>query len=151
MAFSLSGGTSSGRSRFRGTGTLAEINIVPLVDVVMVLLIIFMLTAHVMEFGMEVDVPRVKESRNTAQELPVVTVTKDGTLYLNEQAVNIHEVGKLVKQRFPKSTAVYVRADKEAIWETLAQVIAELNQSKLGINMVTQPEDNAEKAAKARR
>ena len=59
-----------GKGRFRGgTGALSEINIVPLVDVVLVLLIIFMLTAHVMEYGLEVDVPKVKQVRETAEEL----------------------------------------------------------------------------------
>ncbi len=73
MAFSMNGSNNGGfgRSRFRGTGTLSEINVVPLVDVVLVLLIIFMLTAHVMEFGMEIDVPKTKLARDTAQELPV--------------------------------------------------------------------------------
>ncbi len=145
MAFSMNGGISGGRGRFRGTGTLAEINIVPLVDVVMVLLVIFMLTAHVMEFGMEVDVPKVKQTRDIARELPVVTVTKNGYLYLNDQAININDVGSLVHQRFRSATAVYVRADKEAIWDVIAQVVAQLNEAKLGINMVTQPEDDAEK------
>ena len=59
MAFSVGNGGSSGRGRFRGTTTLSEMNVVPLVDVVLVLLIIFMLTAHVMEFGLEVEVPKV--------------------------------------------------------------------------------------------
>ena len=59
-------------------------------DVVLVLLIIFMLTAHVMEFGIEVDVPKVRNVKDSAQELPVVNVTKDGTLYLNEKPVNIN-------------------------------------------------------------
>ena len=87
MAFSTNGGRAAGfgRSRFRGTSTLSEINVVPLVDVVLVLLIIFMLTAHVMEFGMEVDVPKTKLSKDTAQELPVVTITKDGE-YVPERA-----------------------------------------------------------------
>ena len=80
-----------GRSRFRGAnGTLSEINVVPLVDVVLVLLIIFMLTAHVMEFGLEVEVPTVKQVRNTAEELPVVTITKNGETYLAEKPVNIN-------------------------------------------------------------
>jgi biopolymer transport protein ExbD len=56
MALSL--GSSSGRGRRRSVGTLSEINVVPLVDVMLVLLIIFMLTAQVMEFGLEIDVPR---------------------------------------------------------------------------------------------
>lgn len=144
MAFSFSGG-GSGRSRFRGTQSLAEINIVPLVDVVMVLLVIFMLTAHVMEFGMEVDVPKVKQTKDTAQELPVVTITKNGMLYLNDQGVNINEVGDQVRAKFRSADAVYVRADKEAIWDVIAQVVGALNDAKLKVNMVTQPVDEAEK------
>ena len=97
MAFSMNGGDSGGRRRFRGMSTLSEINIVPLVDVVLVLLIIFMLTAHVMEFGLEVEVPKVKQTRDSAQELPVVTITRDGRLYLNEQAVNINDLGAAVE------------------------------------------------------
>jgi biopolymer transport protein ExbD len=143
MAFSFSGG--SGRSRFRGTQSLAEINIVPLVDVVMVLLVIFMLTAHVMEFGMEVDVPKVKQTKDTAQELPVITITKGGMLYLNDQGVNINELGSQVKAKFQSADSVYVRADKETIWNVIAQVVGELNDAKLKVNMVTQPVDEAEK------
>ena len=52
---------------------LSEINVTPFVDVVLVLLIIFMLTAHVMEFGIEVDVPKVRQVKDTAQEMPVVS------------------------------------------------------------------------------
>ena len=85
MAFSFQ---NERRGRRRGSGTLAEINIVPLVDVVLVLLVIFMLTAHVMEFGLEVEVPRVRQVRDSAEELPVITITKSGELYLNEQQVN---------------------------------------------------------------
>ncbi len=75
MAFSVSNGNGSrsglGRRRFgAGNGTLSEINIVPLVDVVLVLLIIFMLTAHVMEFGLEINVPEVKQVKDTNEELP---------------------------------------------------------------------------------
>ena len=147
MAFS----TGGGRSRFRGMNTLAEINIVPLVDVVMVLLVIFMLTAHVMEFGMEVDVPKVKQVRDSAQELPVVTVTKNGTLYLNDKEANINDLGAEVKQRFGSVTGVYVRADKDAIWDVIAQVVSALNEAKIkNINMVTQPVDEAEKGARRR-
>jgi biopolymer transport protein ExbD len=145
MAFSMGGGGSGGRSRFRGTRTLAEINIVPLVDVVMVLLVIFMLTAHVMEFGMEVEVPKVKQVKDTAQELPVVTIAKNGGLYLNDQAININDLGPLVRQKFHGVSAVYVRADKDAIWDVIAQVVSVLSEAKLGINMVTQPEDEADK------
>src|SRR5580700_10830106 len=94
MAFSLGGSNGTrGRRRFSGgNASLSEINIVPLVDVVLVLLIIFMLTAHVMEFGMEVNVPEVKQVRDSAEDLPVVSVTRDGKLFLNEKPVNIHQL-----------------------------------------------------------
>jgi biopolymer transport protein ExbD len=146
MAFSLNnGGSGIGRSRFRGTSTLSEINVVPLVDVVLVLLIIFMLTAHVMEFGLEVDVPKVKTTRDTTQELPVVTITREGEPYLNEKPINIHLLGEEIQRRFGKAKAVYVRADKAAVWDSIAQVIAELGDAKLAVNVVTQPEDEAAK------
>lgn len=140
MAFSMKHG---GRGRRGSFDSLAEINIIPLVDVVLVLLIIFMLTAHVMEFGLEVDVPKVKQVRNSAQELPVVSISKDGEMKLNEKDVNINEVGDMIKKRFPGQKAVYVRADKATPWDPIAHVVSELGQAKLDVRMVTQPVDEA--------
>ena len=65
MAFSTNGGGH--RSGRRGNPAIAEINVTPFVDVVLVLLIIFMLTAHVMEFGIEVDVPKVRPVKETSR------------------------------------------------------------------------------------
>ena len=148
MAMSVNGGGGYG-SRRRGGGTsLSEINVTPFVDVVLVLLIIFMLTAHVMEFGIEVDVPKVQAVKDTAQELPVVTITKDGTTYLNDKPVNINDLQATIQQRFGKAKAIYVRADKETIWDPIAQVTAMLGQAGFQVNMVTQPEDSAAKGRK---
>ena len=146
MAFSVGGGSSGGRGmgggRFRGsTGTLSEINIVPLVDVVLVLLIIFMLTAHVMEFGLEVDVPKINRTKDTAEILPVVSLSKEGELYLNEKSVNINELNDQIHERFPKSKVVYVRADKAILWDKLAQVISMLGDGKLALKLVTAPDE----------
>src|ERR1700676_3533872 len=113
MAFSLNSSGGLGRGRFRGNPALAEINIVPLVDVVLGLLIIFMLTAHVMEFGLEMNVPKVNRVKDTTKELPVVSLTKEGDPYLNGKTINIHLIGQEVKQRFPGATAVYLQADKK--------------------------------------
>ena len=143
MAFSTGNSGGIGRSRFRRSGTLSEINIVPLVDVVLVLLIIFMLTAHVMEFGLEVDVPKVKQTRDTIQELPVVTITRDGASYLNDKPTNINILGEQIHKRFAKSKSVYLRADKGTTWDPIAQVISALGDAKLAVNVVTQPEDSA--------
>jgi biopolymer transport protein ExbD len=145
MAFSMGNSGGIGRSRFRRTGTLSEINIVPLVDVVLVLLIIFMLTAHVMEFGLEVDVPKVKQTRDTIQELPVVTITRDGASYLNDKPTNINLLGSEIRKRFAKAKSVYVKADKGTTWDPIAQVISALGEAKLAVNVVTQPEDTAPK------
>jgi biopolymer transport protein ExbD len=142
MAFSAGSGVSFGRSRrFGGRGALAEINIVPLVDVVLVLLIIFMLTAHVMEFGMEVEVPKVKQVKDTAEVLPVINISQDGGLFLIDKPVNINEMIDKLRARFPKAKAVYVRADKDTPWEIVAQVFNAFMNTGIDVRAVTQPEE----------
>src|ERR1700688_113384 len=148
MAFSVSNsnGSRSGLSRRRfggGNGTLAEINIVPLVDVVLVLLIIFMLTAHVMEFGLQVEVPKVKPVKENVQDLPVISITREGASYLNDRPVNINLLADEIHKRFRGATSVYLRADRRTPFDPIAQVIATLGQSKLAVNVVTQPEDQS--------
>ena len=145
MAFSTNSSSGFGGRRFRGGNTLAEINIVPLVDVVLVLLVIFMLTAHVTEFGLEVDVPKVSQNRTTIREMPVISVTRDGTTYLNDKPVNINAIGDAVHSRFGNATEVYIKADRGVIWDALAQVVSACGDAKLKVNMVTQPEDLAGK------
>jgi biopolymer transport protein ExbD len=140
MAMSLNGG-GLGTRRGRGSSTLSEINVTPFVDVVLVLLIIFMLTAHVMEFGIEVDVPQVRYVQDTAKEMPVITIDKTGDSTLNGKRVNIYEVANIIHQQFPGAKGVYVRADKDTIWDPIAQVTAELGQGKLQVYMVTRPAD----------
>ena len=153
MAFSFgaSNGRGNGLGRRRygaGTGTLSEMNVVPLVDVVLVLLIVFMLTAHVMEFGIEVDVPKVRTVKDSAKELPVINITKDGNLYLNEKATDINALPAEIERRFGGAKAVYLRADKDTVWDPIAVVMSELAAAKLQVNVVTQPEDAADKRRK---
>jgi len=146
MAISTNGGNGNGSRRRGQMGALADINVTPFVDVVLVLLIIFMLTAHVMEFGIQVDVPHVRGVKDTAQELPVVTITKDGTITLNGKPVDINVMSDTIHQKFPNAKGVYVRADKETIWDPIAQVTAELGEGHFQVNMVTQPEDTAKRS-----
>src|SRR5712671_6003030 len=146
MAFSMNGGNGSrstlGRRRFGGgNGTLSEINIVPLVDVVLVLLIIFMLTAHVMEFGLEINVPEVKQVKDTNEELPVVSITRNGKLYLNEKPININQIASEVPKRFKNSKSVYVMADRATVYDPIAQVISTLDEAKFAVKMVTKPQE----------
>lgn len=143
MAISVNGGGL--RSRRGGGAPLSEINVTPFVDVALVLLIIFMLTAHVMDYGIEVDVPKTKTVKETTKELPTITITKDGTTMLNEKPVNINDLQSAIMQRFGKSKAVYLRADKDTIFDPIANVMAVLGQAGFQVNVVTQPEDTTKK------
>jgi biopolymer transport protein ExbD len=140
------GGSGFGSRRRGGGGSLAEINVTPFVDVVLVLLIIFMLTAHVMEFGIQIDVPKIKETpRETAEELPVVNLNRQAQLFLNEKPITLVGLTDAIHQRFGQQKAVYLRADAQCPWEQVAQVMAVLGDSKFQINTVTQPDDSLNK------
>jgi biopolymer transport protein ExbD len=146
MSFSTNGGGYGGRRR--GGAPLSEINVTPFVDVVLVLLIIFMLTAHVMEYGIEVDVPATKNSQKTTKDLPVVTVSKSGEYTLNSgEQVNINQINQTIRKKY-RGDEVYVRADKETIWDAVAQVTAELGAGKFKVNMVTQTLEGAKPGRK---
>ncbi|HUA22252.1 MAG TPA: biopolymer transporter ExbD [Bryobacteraceae bacterium] len=145
MAFSTTPSNNGLRRGRRSSSALAEINIVPLVDVVLVLLIIFMLTAHVMEFGLQIEVPKVKPVKENLQELPVINISREGTYYLNDRPININLIADQIHKRFRNATSVYLRADRNTPWDTVAQIIATLGQAKLAVNVVTQPEDLADK------
>jgi biopolymer transport protein ExbD len=144
MGTQLNGGRLGSR-RGRGGTSLSEINVTPFVDVVLVLLIIFMLTAHVMEFGIEVDVPQVKYVKDTAKSMPVITIDKTGDSTLDGKEVDINDVVAVIHQKYPGAKGAYVRADKETTWDPIAQVTAELGEGKLVVYMVTQPVDTAKR------
>jgi biopolymer transport protein ExbD len=154
MAISTSNGGGSsgggfGSRRYRGAGSMSEINVTPFVDVVLVLLVIFMLTASVMDFGLEVDVPKTKYVKDTPQDMPVVSIPKDGTYYLGGKVVNINELKSTIQQRYGKNTkGVYVMADKATVWDVIAQVTSQLNADGFQILMVMQPMDAPVKGRK---
>jgi biopolymer transport protein ExbD len=148
MAFSFgaSNGLGGGRRRFGlNNSTLSEMNVVPLVDVVLVLLIIFMLTAHVMEYGMEINVPVTKDVRDSAENLPVISISRDAKILLNERSVNVNDIGSEVTRRFPGAKAVYVRADAAATWDPVAQVISAVGKAGLMPRVVTRPDESSGK------
>ncbi len=148
MAFSFgaSNGLGGGRRRFGvSTTTLSEMNVVPLVDVVLVLLIIFMLTAHVMEFGMEINVPKTKDVRETSEDLPIISIGPDARILLNEKAVNVNQIGSEINRRFPGAKAVYIRADAAVTWDPVAQVISIVGKAGLVPRVVTKPDESSGK------
>ncbi len=140
MAVSMNGGGLQ-RGRSRRLAAMSDINVTPFVDVLLVVLVIFMITANVMEFGLEIEVPQVKTVRESTRELPIVTITKDSNLYLGETPVNINELAQAIRTRYPAQQDVYVRADKETTWDPIAQVVSQLGEAKLKVQMVTKSED----------
>src|SRR6201990_2294190 len=91
--------------------SLSEINMVPFIDVVLVLLIIFMITAPILQSGIDVDVPKTKTVKELTEVRMVVTIDRGQRVYWKDKPVNIREIGqKVVSQsRNPKNQSVYVR------------------------------------------
>jgi len=127
----------------RETGTsLSEINMVPFIDVVLVLLIIFMITAPILQSGIEVDVPKTKTVRELTQVRMVVTIDRAQRVYLNDKPVNIHDLGAqlLAQLKDPQHQAAYVRCDETVPFGSWATVVDALRQSGIqNISVVTQP------------
>jgi biopolymer transport protein ExbD len=139
MAISTGGFGRGGRARSRAA--LSEINVTPFVDVALVLLIIFMITAHALESGINVDVPKTKTTSVVTKELPVVSVTKAGDLYLGKDEININQLVDAIHSRYPGQNAVYLKADREATMDLGVQVMSILGNAKFGINVVTKLDD----------
>jgi biopolymer transport protein TolR len=132
--------------QLKQTGTsLSEINIVPLVDVVLVLLIIFMITAPILQSGIEVDLPQTHTVKDMPQSRIVVTVNRGQALYLGDSSVNIHELGAKVRAQMhdPLHEPVFVRADKDVAFGAVAIVLDTLQQAGIQtVNIVTEPIDS---------
>ena len=127
----------------RETGTsLSEINMVPFIDVVLVLLIIFMITAPILQSGIEVDVPKTKTVKELTEVRMVVTIDRGQRVYLNDKPVNIHDLGQqiLSQSKDTKHQAVYVRCDETVPFGSWATVVDALRQAGiLNVSVVTQP------------
>ena len=103
-----------------------------------------MITAHVMEYGIEVDVPKTQSVKETTKELPVITITKTGSVYLNgtKEEINVHNLATLIRGKYDTRRGVYLQADKETPFDPIAQVMSILGDARIGVNVVTQPEDS---------
>jgi biopolymer transport protein TolR len=121
--------------------SLSEINMVPFIDVVLVLLIIFMITAPILQSGIEVDVPKTKTVHQIIEQHVVITVDKAQRIYLGNDPVNIHDLGDKIhaQQKKPEDT-VYLRCDEAVPFGAFATVVDSLRQSGINnISIVTQP------------
>ena len=127
----------------RQTGTsLSEINIVPIVDVMLVLLIIFMITAPILQSGIEVNLPKTQTVKEISDERVVVTIDRGQLIYLGNDAVNIHDLGSKVRaqMRNPQTDAVFLRCDETVPFGTFATVIDTLRTAGIdNVSVVTEP------------
>ncbi len=127
----------------RQTGTsLSEINIVPFVDVMLVLLIIFMITAPILQSGIEVNLPKTQTVKEISDERVVVTIDRGQLIYLGNEAVNIHDLGNKVRaqMRNPQTDAVFLRCDETVPFGTFATVVDTLRTSGIdNVSVVTEP------------
>ena len=134
-------------SQGRTQTSLADINVTPLVDVVLVLLIIFMVTAPVLQSGIEVAVPHTRTVKEITEERLVITIDRDQRVFLNNQPININQIGQEIhkKVRDPQGQAIYVRADENVPFGAFATVMDAVKQSGItNVSIVTQPlEKNA--------
>jgi biopolymer transport protein TolR len=121
--------------------TLSEINMVPFIDVVLVLLIIFMITAPILQSGIEVDVPKTKTVKEINEQRLVITIDKNQLIYLADVPVNINRLGEKVRAQLKKpQDSVFLRADETIPFGTFAKVIDALRQSGVSnISIVTEP------------
>jgi biopolymer transport protein TolR len=127
MAISMGGGSGRQR-RYR---PLAEINVTPLVDVMLVLLIIFMVTAPLMTSGVSVDLPKTNaQPLNSDSEPLTVSIKADGTIFLQDQDVDVDDlVAKLlaISKNNPERR-IFVRGDKDLPYGRIMQVMGTITQ-----------------------
>jgi biopolymer transport protein TolR len=139
MAFKLD---HADGGRRRVGATLAEINIIPLVDVVLVLLLIFMLTAPMMYRGIDVNLPRAASRPTAVEERMVLTVTRDNALYLNERRLTPAGLEAALREAFRNRTdrTLYLKADAGLSYGTVVETMDRVRRAGIErLGMVTEP------------
>lgn len=142
-AFSATGGGSGRRRRYgRGRrGALSEINVTPLVDVMLVLLIVFMISAPLLTAGVPVELPKTEAGamQDTTEPL-TVSIRSDGGIFVQDQATPFEALSPRLRAMAGNQTTkpIYVRADGRAAYAVVAQVMASLSTSGFSsINLIT--------------
>jgi biopolymer transport protein TolR len=122
---------------------MAEINVTPLVDVVLVLLIIFMVTAPLMQRGIDVDLPRTVSQTAKQEDRIIVSVGKDGKIFIGDVQIPLEDLRDQIVKRVAgqeNKKAVFLRGDKNLRYEVIMQVMDEMKRSGVPtIGLVTEP------------
>jgi biopolymer transport protein ExbD/biopolymer transport protein TolR len=136
MAFTSSNG--------RTQTAMSDINVTPLVDVVLVLLIIFMVTAPVLQSGIEVSVPKTRTVKEITEERMVISINKQQRVFLGNDPININEIKAKLRQRIrdPQNQSVFIRADEDVPFGAFATVMDAIKGAGItNVSIVTQPLD----------
>ena len=127
----------------RDATTIAQINVTPLVDVMLVLLVIFMVTAPIIQQGVQVNLPQAKAGAIPGtEELLVVTIAKNGKVYLNDNPLTLAELGDKLRaiRKLQADKQVYLRADQDVRYGLVMRAVAEIKQAGIErLGMVTRP------------
>ena len=126
----------------RTQSSLSEINVTPFVDVVLVLLVMFMVTAPVLQSGIEVEVPKTKTVKEISEERLVITIDKDQRVFLGNDPINVNEIADRLheKIRDPQGQSVFIRSDENVPFGAFATVMDAVKQTGItNVSIVTQP------------
>ena len=143
MALTVHDAFATGRRRGRRArrGALSEINVTPLVDVMLVLLIIFMISAPLLTVGVPLQLPKTEAGAMQDQTEPLtLSIRADGTIFLNQTEAPFSQLSPMLREMAGAGMArpIYVRADGRASYATVAQVMAALSASGFAnINLIT--------------
>ena len=127
-----------------GRRAMADINITPFVDVVLVLLIIFMLTAPILQSGIDVNVPKTRTVKEIAEERLVITIDKKQQVFLGNDPININDIGARLRQKIrdPEHQSIFLRSDEDVPFGAFATVMDAVKQAGItNVSIVTQPLD----------
>jgi biopolymer transport protein TolR len=126
----------------RTATSLSEINVTPLVDVMLVLLIIFMVTAPMLQTGIDVELPETKNVKEVnPEERIIISISREGLIYYGSEAINYSTIPKRLKQdaKGPKDS-IFLRADKDVKWNSIVSVIDSIRGAGFTeIKLVTKP------------
>ncbi len=126
----------------RTQSSLSEINITPFVDVVLVLLVMFMVTAPILQSGIEVEVPKTKTVKEISEERLVITIDKDQRVFLGNDPININEISDRLREKIrdPQGQSIFIRSDENVPFGAFATVMDAVKQTGItNVSIVTQP------------
>ena len=122
--------------------SLSDINVTPFVDVVLVLLVMFMVTAPILQSGIEVNVPKTRTVKEITEERLVITIDKEQRVYLGNDPVNINQIAERLhaKIRDPQGQSIFIRSDENVPFGAFATVMDAVKRTGItNVSIVTQP------------